>query len=102
MSIGGFECAGHPGQDDAPGLVLIPAAAHRLRIPVIASGGFARIIANDERGTQIVFRGFGNTARVARNSASQGIARIGARPGGRLLRRRRTRRRETRQATGTE
>ncbi|MFI6467894.1 NAD(P)H-dependent flavin oxidoreductase [Streptomyces sp. NPDC050528] len=117
VSIDGFECAGHPGQDDVPGLVLIPAAARRLRIPVIASGGFAtgsglvaalalgacainmgtrfeateeapvhpnvkaRIVANDERGTQIVFREFGNTARVARNVVSQDIARIGARPG---------------------
>lgn len=41
VSIDGFECAGHPGEDDIPGLVLIPAAAERLRIPVIASGGFA-------------------------------------------------------------
>lgn len=41
VSIDGFECAGHPGEDDIPGLVLIPAAADRLRIPMIASGGFA-------------------------------------------------------------
>ncbi|OXM64091.1 NAD(P)H-dependent flavin oxidoreductase [Amycolatopsis vastitatis] len=41
VSIDGFECGGHPGEDDIPGLVLIPAAARRLDIPVIASGGFA-------------------------------------------------------------
>jgi nitronate monooxygenase len=41
VSIDGFECAGHPGDDDIGGLVLIPAAARKLRIPVIASGGIA-------------------------------------------------------------
>lgn len=41
VSIDGFECAGHPGEDDIPGLVLIPAAADQLTIPFIASGGFA-------------------------------------------------------------
>jgi NAD(P)H-dependent flavin oxidoreductase YrpB (nitropropane dioxygenase family) len=41
ISIDGFECAGHPGEDDVPGLVLIPATVRRLDIPVIASGGIA-------------------------------------------------------------
>ncbi|WGX96106.1 nitronate monooxygenase family protein [Nocardioides sp. L-11A] len=41
ISIDGFECAGHPGEDDVPGLILIPAAARALDIPVIASGGLA-------------------------------------------------------------
>src|SRR5690348_148046 len=40
ISIDGFECAGHPGEDDTPGLILIPAAADKVRIPLIASGGF--------------------------------------------------------------
>ena len=40
ISIDGFECAGHPGEDDIPGLVLIPCAADRVSIPMIASGGF--------------------------------------------------------------
>jgi NADH:quinone reductase (non-electrogenic) len=39
ISIDGFECAGHPGEDDVPGLVLIPAAADKVKIPMIASGG---------------------------------------------------------------
>lgn len=41
VSIDGFECAGHPGEDDVPGLVLIPAAVRALEVPVIASGGIA-------------------------------------------------------------
>ncbi|MFI9507424.1 NAD(P)H-dependent flavin oxidoreductase [Nocardia sp. NPDC052566] len=41
VSIDGFECAGHPGEDDIPGLILIPAAARVLDIPMIASGGIA-------------------------------------------------------------
>ncbi|MCZ4588774.1 nitronate monooxygenase family protein (plasmid) [Rhodococcus opacus] len=41
ISIDGFECAGHPGDDDVPGLVLINAAARSLSIPIVASGGFA-------------------------------------------------------------
>jgi nitronate monooxygenase len=40
ISIDGFECAGHPGEDDIPGLVLIPVAASKVKIPMIASGGF--------------------------------------------------------------
>jgi len=39
ISIDGFECAGHPGEYDVPGLVLIPAAVRKLSVPVIASGG---------------------------------------------------------------
>jgi NAD(P)H-dependent flavin oxidoreductase YrpB (nitropropane dioxygenase family) len=117
VSIDGFECAGHPGEDDIPGLILIPAAARKLTIPIIASGGFAdgaglvaalalgasavnmgtrfmatdeapihrrvkeQIVANDERGTVLVFREFNNTARVARNSVSEEIARRCALPG---------------------
>lgn len=41
VSIDGFECAGHPGEEDVPGLVLIPLAAQALSVPVIASGGIA-------------------------------------------------------------
>jgi NAD(P)H-dependent flavin oxidoreductase YrpB (nitropropane dioxygenase family) len=109
ISIDGFECAGHPGEDDIPGLVLIPATTSRVSIPVIASGGIAdgrglvaalalgaegvnmgtrflcttespihedikaRIVANDERSTDLIFRTFRNTARVARNAISQKV-----------------------------
>jgi nitronate monooxygenase len=40
VSIDGFECAGHVGEEDIPGLILIPATVAKVRIPVIASGGF--------------------------------------------------------------
>ncbi len=39
ISIDGFECAGHPGEDDIGGLILIPAAADKVKIPLLASGG---------------------------------------------------------------
>jgi nitronate monooxygenase len=39
VSIDGFECAGHPGEDDVPNLILVPAAADALKIPIVASGG---------------------------------------------------------------
>jgi nitronate monooxygenase len=116
VSIDGFECAGHPGEDDIPGLILIPAAADKVTIPLIASGGFAdgrglvaalalgadainmgtrfmatveapihenvkrQIVANDERATDLVYRKFHNTARVARNAVSQEIIRLSANP----------------------
>jgi len=41
ISIDGFECAGHPGEEDILGMELIPLAANRLSVPVIASGGTA-------------------------------------------------------------
>ena len=116
ISIDGFECAGHPGEDDIPGLVLIPAAADQVKIPMIASGGFGDgrglaaalalgaeginmgtrfcatkeapihenikrfIVENDERATQLIFRKFKNTGRVARNSVSEKVVEISARP----------------------
>ena len=40
ISMDGFECAGHPGEDDVPNLVLLPAAANVIKIPMLASGGF--------------------------------------------------------------
>lgn len=39
VSVDGFECAGHPGEDDVTNLVLLPAAAAKLSIPMVASGG---------------------------------------------------------------
>jgi nitronate monooxygenase len=41
VSIDGLECAGHPGEDDVGGLILFPATADKLTIPIIASGGIA-------------------------------------------------------------
>ncbi len=117
ISIDGFECAGHPGEDDVTALVLVRAAARRLSTPLVASGGIAdgaglvaalalgadavnmgtrfvasleapvhervkaRIVENDERATQLVFREFRNTARVARNAISEEIVRRSAVPG---------------------
>jgi nitronate monooxygenase len=109
VSIDGFECAGHPGEDDVPGLVLVPAAADQVKIPILASGGFGdgrglaaalalgadginmgtrfcatveapihqnfkdAMLANDERATDIIFRSYRNSARVARNTISQQV-----------------------------
>lgn len=117
VSVDGFECAGHPGEDDIPGLILLPLCAERLSIPLIASGGFANarglvaalsmgagainmgtrfmctveapihhkvkeaIVANDERATDLIYRKFRNTARVARNAISQEIREIEAQEG---------------------
>lgn len=41
ISIDGLECAGHPGEDDVGGLVLFPAAARQVKVPLLASGGIA-------------------------------------------------------------
>jgi nitronate monooxygenase len=116
ISIDGFECAGHPGEDDIPGLILIPAAADKVKIPMIASGGFGDgrglaaalalgaeginmgtrfcatveapihqkikdfLVANDERSTNLIFRKFHNTGRVAKNSISDKVVEISSRP----------------------
>jgi nitronate monooxygenase len=116
ISIDGFECAGHPGEDDIPGLVLIPATADQVKIPIIASGGIGDgrglvaalalgaeginmgtrfcatqeapihdtvkqfIVANDERATNLIFRRFHNTGRVAKNSISDRVVEISQRP----------------------
>ena len=117
ISIDGFECAGHPGEDDVPGLILIPMAADKVKIPMLASGGIgdgrglvaalalgaeginmgtrfcatreapihdnvkAKYIENDERGTNLIFRKFHNTARVGKNEVSDEVVRISANPG---------------------
>ena len=41
LSIDGFECGGHPGEDDVPNMILLPRAADELQIPFVASGGMA-------------------------------------------------------------
>ena len=40
VSVDGFECAGHPGEDDIPGLILLPCTADKISVPFVASGGF--------------------------------------------------------------
>ncbi|MCJ1962341.1 NAD(P)H-dependent flavin oxidoreductase [Novosphingobium mangrovi (ex Hu et al. 2023)] len=117
ISIDGFECAGHPGEDDIPGLVLIPAAADQVKIPMLASGGIGDgrglaaalalgaegvnmgtrfcatreapihdnikrfLVENDERATNLIFRQFRNTGRVAKNSISDEVVTIAQVPG---------------------
>ncbi|MDB2594655.1 nitronate monooxygenase, partial [Porticoccaceae bacterium] len=112
ISIDGFECAGHPGDDDIGGLVLIPAAASKLSIPIIASGGIAdgrglagalalgadainmgtrfvatreapvhedikkAIVDMTETDTALIFRTFGNTARVYKNKVATQVLEI--------------------------
>lgn len=111
ISIDGFECAGHPGEDDVPGLVLVPAAADKIKVPMLASGGIGDgrglvaalalgaeginmgtrfcatveapihesvkqfLVRNDERATNLIFRKFNNTGRVAKNSVSDEVVR---------------------------
>ena len=41
VSIDGFECGGHPGEDDIPNMILLPLAAQALSVPFVASGGMA-------------------------------------------------------------
>lgn len=117
ISIDGFECAGHPGEDDVPGLVLIPVAADKIRVPLLASGGIGDgrglaaalalgaegvnmgtrfcatveapihqnikdfIVTNDECATNLIFRRFRNTGRVARNTVADEVVAISNRPG---------------------
>ena len=114
ISIDGFECAGHPGEDDIPGLILIPAAANVVKLPMLASGGFGdarglvaalalgadginmgtrfcatqeapihdnfkrALVAGDERATNLIFRTYRNTARVAKNAISDKVIAIEA------------------------
>ncbi|MFS0849812.1 NAD(P)H-dependent flavin oxidoreductase [Novosphingobium panipatense] len=120
ISIDGFECAGHPGEDDIPGLILIPSAADKVKIPMLASGGIgdgrglvaalalgaeginmgtrfcatkeapihdnvkAKYVENDERGTNLIFRKFKNTARVGKNEVSDEVVAISERPDSRF------------------
>lgn len=110
--VDGFECAGHPGEDDVPLLVLLPAIADRVAVPILAAGGIAdgrglaaalalgadgivmgtrlmatrearlhprvkqRLVENDERETNLIFRELRNTARVARNAVSDKVVEI--------------------------
>lgn len=41
VSVDGFECGGHPGEDDIPNMILLPRAADELKVPFVASGGMA-------------------------------------------------------------
>ncbi|KIR42011.1 2-nitropropane dioxygenase [Cryptococcus deuterogattii 99/473] len=101
LSIDGFECAGHPGEEDIGGLVLLAKAAKEITIPYVASGGFAdgrglaaalslgasginmeKIVHSTEKDTIHIFRTLGNTARVYRNSVSTEVVRLEKRPQG--------------------
>lgn len=72
ISIESFECAGHPGEDDIPGLILIPSAADKVK---------QAYVDNDERGTNLIFRSLKNTARVGKSAVSDEAVRRLAQPG---------------------
>ncbi|KAJ3122948.1 hypothetical protein HK098_002317 [Nowakowskiella sp. JEL0407] len=118
VSVDGFECAGHPGEDDVTNLILLAKAARTLKIPYIASGGFGdgrglsaalalgaqginmgtrfmatveapihqnikeKMVAANERDTNLMFRTLHNTARVFKNKVSDEVVAIEKRPGG--------------------
>jgi NAD(P)H-dependent flavin oxidoreductase YrpB (nitropropane dioxygenase family) len=66
VSVDGFECGGHPGEDDVPNFILLPRAADELKIPFVASGGMA-----DGRSlVAALMRPLRNTERVLRNGAA--------------------------------
>jgi nitronate monooxygenase len=89
VSVDGFECGGHPGEDDVPNFILLPRAAEELEIPFVSSGGMAdargtRFIATQEApvhenvkqalveaselDTRLIMRGLRNTERVLNNA----------------------------------
>ena len=112
VSVDGFECGGHPGEDDIPNMILLPRAAEELKIPFVASGGMGtasqlvaalalgadginmgtrfcvtqeapihesfkqRMVENDERMTNLIFRTLHNTARAMKNSVSDEVVAI--------------------------
>jgi NAD(P)H-dependent flavin oxidoreductase YrpB (nitropropane dioxygenase family) len=87
VSVDGFECGGHPGEDDIPNFILLPRAADELTIPFVSSGGMAdarslvaslamgaenvkaAILAATELDTRLVMRPLRNTERVLNNPA---------------------------------
>jgi nitronate monooxygenase len=92
VSIDGFEAAGHPGEDDIPGMVLIPAAARALDIPILGAEGVTMgtrfmltkeapiheaikqaVVQGSERDTTLIFRQLRNTARVFRNAVAEEV-----------------------------
>ncbi|KAG6918318.1 hypothetical protein DXG01_015176 [Tephrocybe rancida] len=99
LSIDGFECAGHPGEEDIGGLVLLARAVKELKIPFIASGGIAdgrgfaaalalgasnikeKMVASTETDTIHIFRTLHNTARVFKNKVSLEVVAIERRGG---------------------
>src|SRR3546814_13221083 len=63
VSVDGFECGGHPGEDDVPNFILLPRAADELAIPFVSSGGMAdgrRLISS------LAFGASGKTGRTPR------------------------------------
>jgi nitronate monooxygenase len=99
VSIDGFECAGHPGEDDVSNMVLVPAASRQLDIPVLALALGAeginmgtRFVAtreapvhdnikrayveSSERDTRLLYRPLRNTARFLKNEVTEAVLQI--------------------------
>jgi len=99
VSVDGFECGGHPGEDDMPNMILLPRAAEELKIPFVASGGMAdarSLVAALALGaagmnmgtrfiaTRLVMRALRNTERVLKNKGVDRLIEIEREKGSKL------------------
>src|ERR1700716_2119105 len=108
VSVDGFECGGHPGEDDVPNMILLPRADEELKIPFVASGGLGAagmnmgtrfiatkeapvhdnvkqaLVAASELDTRLMMRAIRNTERVLRNAGVDRLIEIEREKGAKL------------------